>query len=264
MSGDLNDLRTSLKQSAYGFRPSLDASALAKTGRERSRRRMIIGGLAGTLAVAVAAVVAAPALLVRATVPAAPAPPSVTQFESAPTFHPARPSDDDTGHNVAKQFDSMATPVPGAVVPDGSWKTLTMATANLRVSYPPNWAMNDHWGEISITAPSGYTIILLTNRLPSSCDDGSAATERQIARADIAATTSLGKGPVVTRWRDGGEFPASINLAQHSATKPCWQRFLNYGGVDDVYLGSADNSANPTESELDQAVAILASASRLH
>ena len=73
-----------------------------------------------------------------------------------------------------------------------------------------------------------------------------------------------GKGPVVIRWQNGGEFPVSLNLAQHNPTKPCWQLYVNYGGIDNVYIGSADNTANPTAAELDEAVAILANATRIH
>lgn len=261
MPDDFNDLRTSLKRSTEAFRPELDASALEETSRARSRRRTIIGGVSATLAVALAAVIVVPyAVVQRATVPAAPAPLGASPFESAPTLGPT-PSDG----NTVKRFDSMTMPVPGAVAPDASWSRAIAASANLQAQYPPDWIMLEgRWGVISIMAPSGYTIDLRTDTQQESCDDGAATTARQIATTDLVAITSLGKGAVAIRWRDGGKSPVSINLAQHSATKPCWQKFLNYGGVDDAYLGSADNSANPTVTELDQAVAILASASRVH
>jgi hypothetical protein len=264
MSDDFNDLRTSLKQAAEAFRPDLDASALAGTSRARSRRRMIIGALAGALAVAVVAVLAFPGVLaLRAMVPAAPAPASAPP--SVPTSDPTRPSSNGAGNNGANQFEAMTMPVAGAVVPDGSWKMLTMPTANLELRYPSNWTVREgEWGITWIMAPSGYTIEVNTNRLQEPCDDGAAATDPKIATTDLVAVTALGKGAVVIRWHGGGASPVSINLAQHSGTKACWQKFLNYAGVDDIYVGSGDNVANPTVEELDQAVAILASASNVH
>ncbi|MCA0294320.1 MAG: hypothetical protein LCH96_03200 [Actinobacteria bacterium] len=245
---DLGGLRTSLKLAADDFRPSFDASAMAEAGRARSRRRTIIGGIVSTLAVVVAAMLVVPTLLrPPATLPAAPAPPS------AP------------GTGVAQTFDPMTAPVPGAVAPDGFWRTTTVATANLKVSYPADWTESeDQWGVLRITAPSGYFLELRTDALQSTCDDGADSVDGRIARTDLSATTSLGKGAVVVRWHNGGSSPVSLNLAQHSRTGSCWQRFLNFAGVDDVYLGSGDNAANPTPHELDQAVAILLGATLLH
>jgi hypothetical protein len=45
---------------------------------------------------------------------------------------------------------------------------------------------------------------------------------------------------------------------------PCYVDHLNYGGSKDAYLGSQDNGGNPTKKELDEIVAILASATRVH
>lgn len=265
MSGEFNDLRTSLKESAAAFRPELDASALVLASRARSRRRTIVGSVGATIVVAIVAVMAVPSLLVpRASVPAAPAPPSAVP--SLPTTSAPTPSGSGSG-SLAGQFDSMPMPTAGAVAPDGFWKTLTMTTANLQLRYPPNWTVMDgDWGITRIVAPSGYTVLVNTNKLQEPCDDGpAAATDPKIATTKLDAVTSLGRGAVVIRWRDGGASPASINLAQRNGRgSACWQKLLNYAGVDDIYVGSGDNVANPTVAELDQAVAILTSASTLH
>jgi hypothetical protein len=258
MSDDFNDLRTSLKQSALAFRPELDASGLAETGRARSRRRTIIGAVGGTLAGAVAALLVVPPLLAPpAIVPAAPLPPSAA---------PSSPAPGGGASNPAGPFEPMKMPAAGTVVADGFWKTLTMPTANLQLRYPSTWSvMEGDWGITWIVAPSGYTMLVNTNRLQDQCDDGPDGNDPKIATTDLVAVTSLGRGPVVIRWRDAGESPVSINLAQHNGRGgACWQKVLNYAGVDDIYVGSGDNVANPTEEELDQAVAILASASTLH
>ena len=62
---------------------------------------------------------------------------------------------------------------------------------------------------------------------------------------------------------NGGQYPVWVGLTLIRADKACFDRYLNFGGEFPVYLGSADNSANPTPKELSQAIAILASAQRL-
>lgn len=268
MSDDFTNLRTSLRESANGFRPELDASALARRGRARSRRRTIIAGWAGTLAVAVAALLAVPGLLAPpATVPAAPVRPSVAASGSAPTVAPIRPGNDATGNAGGTKFEAMQTPLVGAVKPDSSWKEVTLVPANLRLTYPPSWTVfDDERAVVWIQAPSGYSLSIIPDGTGSACTGVPSPNERQLGSIDLVATenNARGKGPLVIRWQNGGTFPVSINLAQRNPVGPCWQLYVNYGGVDNVYIGSADNTANPTAAELDEAVAILANATRIH
>lgn len=181
-------------------------------------------------------------------------------------FNPTRPIDNSAGEPVMKPFDPMATPKPGQVVPDNSWKTLKVSAGNVSVRYPSSWKVtDDHDGVIWIEAPSGYIVDLLTNTSAESCDSGDMATAARLGTVSIKATArSFGSGPVELWWENGGEFPVWAGLVQRAKGKACYQRNLNYGGAKDVYLGSADNGANPTKKELREAVAILASASRLH
>jgi hypothetical protein len=181
-------------------------------------------------------------------------------------FNPTRPTDNSAGDPVMKPFDPMGTPKIGQVVPDSSWKTLKVTAGNVSVRYPSNWKVtDDHDGVIWIEAPSGYIVDLLTNTSAESCDSGDMATAARLGTAGIKATARpFGSGPVELWWENGGEFPVWAGLVQHADGKACYQRNLNYGGAKDVYLGSADNGANPTKKELRETVAILASASRLH
>lgn len=265
MSGDFNDLRTSLRQSVEAFRPPLDASDLADAGRARSRRRRGIGALVATLAVALAALLGAPSMLgPGVNVPAAPVSP--TASDSAPTIAPMR-AGDATGSAGAAGFAAMAAPRVGAVTPDGTWREVTVLPANLRVVYPPSWkAFDDQWGVIWLKAPSGYSLSIVSDGSGAACTGVPPADEQQLASVDLVPTENeaRGRGPVVIRWRNGGTFPVSVNLAQHNPTSPCWQLYVNYGGIDNIYLGSAANTVNPTAAELDEAVAILVNAARIH
>lgn len=176
-------------------------------------------------------------------------------------FNPTQPEPDNSGKEVVKPYKPMTTPAAGTVQPDQSWKTLKVPRANLSVRYPSNWKVtDDHKGVIWIKAPSGYIVDLLTNGMRESCDSGAMPDSERLATTELVVAGD-DTGPVEIRWENSGEFLVWIGLVQSSARHACFQKYLNYGGKDDVYLGSADNSANPTRAELDQAVAILASAS---
>ena len=182
------------------------------------------------------------------------------------SFDPTRGTSDASGGTTIDVYQTMDAPALDAVKPTDSWKTVRVKAANLAVRYPSSWKVVDGQGGVLwITAPSGYIIDLLTNTAAERCDAGDLATAMRIGSASIQATAkSFGSGPVDLVWRNGGEFPVWVGLMQKTDVKNCYQQYLNYGGVADVYLGSADNSANPTQKELNQAVAILASARRLH
>lgn len=63
MVDEMDDLRANLRASADGFRPELDAAALAEAGRRRQRRNRVIGGVAGVAALALVVGVGASAIL---------------------------------------------------------------------------------------------------------------------------------------------------------------------------------------------------------
>lgn len=79
---------------------------------------------------------------------------------------------------------------------------------------------------------------------------------------DPMATPKIGQITPDSSWKTlkvsagnvSVRYPSSVplwaGLIQHAAAKACYQRNLNYGGAEDVYLGSADNGANPTKKEL--------------
>jgi hypothetical protein len=178
-------------------------------------------------------------------------------------FHPTQPEPDAAGKEAVKTFTPMATPVPGAVEPGSNWETLKVTRANLSLRHPSNWKVTKaDGGIIWIKAPSGYILDVLTNGDAESCDAGVMPGSETLATTGLVVA-GTDPGPVEILWENGGEFPVWVGLAQRSAMHACFQRYLNYGGKDDVYVGSADNSANPTKAELDQALAILASVQRL-
>jgi hypothetical protein len=167
---------------------------------------------------------------------------------------------------VMKPFDSMPKPALGTITPDSTWKTVKVPAANLVVRYPPTWKATDQGdGVLWIKAPSGYIIEAVTNMRSGPCDNAPRGTWERVGDVTIrAGSRSLGSGAVEIRWEDGGEFAAWVGLAQHNAAKDCYQGILDFGGTKNVYLATADDVDNPTVRELDEAVAILAGASRLH
>jgi hypothetical protein len=185
---------------------------------------------------------------------------------SNPAFNPTQPSDNGAGEMVMKPFDSMPKPALGTITPDSTWKTVKVPAANLVVRYPPTWKATDQGdGVLWIKAPSGYIIEAVTNMRSGPCDNAPRGTWERVGDVTIrAGSRSLGSGAVEIRWEDGGEFAAWVGLAQHNAAKDCYQGILDFGGTKNVYLATADDVDNPTVRELDEAVAILAGASRLH
>lgn len=181
-----------------------------------------------------------------------------------PDFTPTLTADNGSGDPVTPVFEPMTAPTFGGVKPDASWKTFTSKAGNVSVRYPRTWkAIDQKDGVTWLKAPSGYIIDLLTNSAAETCDGGSDGRWQVLGEAAITAgPDSMGTGPVLVVWYPGGDFPAQIELMQRSTKKGCYQRALDFGGQD-VYLGSADNSANPTQKELETAAAIVASATRL-
>lgn len=181
-----------------------------------------------------------------------------------PGFAPTQLEEDGTMH----LFGEMSTPAVGAVSPDSSWKTYTSQDGNVTVRYPSTWTVDDEGlalGIVWIVAPSGHIIDLLTNGTgdPLKCDSGGPGVEVLGTVAEAQATSKSATGPAEIRWTNGGETSARVELTQPgSQPQGCYYRYLSFGGTEAVYLGSADNLANPTPEELDQAVAILASARR--
>lgn len=170
---------------------------------------------------------------------------------------------------VLAQFDSMSTPVLGAVAPDESWRTLTVAEAGIRMRYPDGWklshdAESQSW---AITAPSGYQVKVglamdgneyfahkTDSTLIGRLDQVSAKAAMELG---FNETTAAATGPVEVRWVNGGQFAASAYLALSKGDRE--QSLLHFGshrGVQVLGVGTADN---PTPAELDQVVAILAS-----
>jgi hypothetical protein len=173
-------------------------------------------------------------------------------------------------------YDAMSTPAVD-VTPDSSWKTFTSQAGNVTVRYPSTWTVTAEEGfddSAWIVAPSGYSIGLLTQPAsepasePASDGSGCGDNVRQpevLKTVDQAQVQSKGRtGAVEVRWvNGGGESPVWIGLTPSEGSAGCYyaSRDLNFGGVN-VYLGSGGNLDNPTPGELDQAVAILASARR--
>ncbi|MGV8910138.1 MAG: hypothetical protein ACOH1Y_14250 [Propionicimonas sp.] len=182
-----------------------------------------------------------------------------------PGFNPTQPSDNGAGEMVMKPFDSMAKPSLGTIRPNSTWKTLKVPAANVVVRYPPTWKATDQGdGVLRIKAPSGYVIAAATNVRSGACDNAPRSTWESVGEVTIkAGSRSFGSGPVEIRFEDAGEFAAWVGLAQHNAVKDCYQGILDFGGTKNLYLATADDIENPTVQELDEAVAILASATRL-
>lgn len=169
----------------------------------------------------------------------------------APTRDPAAPT-----------YRTLPKPIPGSAEPDGTWKTLSSDRANLSLRYPPSWRLREFSSSAILIAPGGYAIEMAVDPARR-CDSGGMQPADRIVAAKVEATTdSLGSGPVEIWWQNGGEFPPWVGLVRRNADAGCYQRYLNFGG-DDVFVGSIDNGMDLTKAELDEAIAILASATRL-
>ncbi len=181
-----------------------------------------------------------------------------------PGYAPTQPTDDGTGRQVVSVYDAMTTPTLGTVTPDASWKTYTSTRGNVTVRYPSTWTVDDSagGGVVWLVAPSGYTVDLLTNGSGSRQCDQDRGPSQVLGTVDqVPVPSDDGTWPAEVRWINGGEYPVWLGLTRADGSG-CYLTGLAVGGVADVYLGSADNMANPTPEELDQAVAVLASARR--
>lgn len=180
-----------------------------------------------------------------------------------PDFSPTQPVADEAGNEVIEAYDKMKA--PDLTVSSESWKKIEVGSANLSVRVPPKWKVIDNGeGVIWIEAPSGYIVDLLTNGTQEACSGGPLPGSEALGVVDglEAAAPGLTGAPEL-RWVNGGQYPVWVGLTLIRADKACFDQYLNFGGEFPVYLGSADNSANPTPKELSQAIAILASAQRL-
>lgn len=179
-----------------------------------------------------------------------------------PDFDPTQPVRDEVGNEVMAVYDGMAA--PDLTLSSASWKLLEVEKANLSVRVPPKWKVTDDGeGVIWIEAPSGYIVDLLTNGMLEACSAGQLPGSKSLATVDGLEAGAPGfTGTPEIRWVNGGQYPVWVGLALDRVENACFERYLDFGGKP-VYLGSADNSANPTAKELDQAIAILASAKRL-
>ena len=180
-----------------------------------------------------------------------------------PDFDPTRPVEEDAGNEGIQVFEAMAE--PDLTVESDSWELLEVADANLSVRIPPKWkVLEQDGGVIWIKAPSGYIVDVLTNGMLEACSAGSLPGSESLGTVDGLEVGAPGlSGSPEIRWVNGGEYPVWVGLALRRTDHACFERELDFGGKEPVYLGSADNDANPTPKELDQAVAILASAQRL-
>ncbi len=180
-----------------------------------------------------------------------------------PDFDPTLPVEDAAGNEVIEAFDAMAA--PDLTLSSASWKLLEVEDANLSVRVPPKWTViDDGEGVIWLQAPSGYIVDLLTNGMLEACSAGPLpGSERLGAVEGLEAGAPGLAGTPEIRWVNGGQYPVWVGLTLERAGRACFEQYLDFGGRYPVYLGSADNSANPTAKELDQAAAILASAQRL-
>lgn len=180
-----------------------------------------------------------------------------------PDFDPTLPVEDAAGDEVIPSYDAMTE--PDRSLSSDSWELLEVADANLSVRIPPDWeVLNQGGGVIWIQAPSGYIIDVLTNGMLEACSAGALPGSRSLGVVDGVEAGAPGfSGTPEIRWVNGGEYPVWVGMTLDRPDKACFEQYLDLGGEDPVYLGSADNSANPTVAELDQAVAILASARQL-
>lgn len=182
-----------------------------------------------------------------------------------PDFAPTQPVDNGSGEPVIEQFEPMSVPEGWQASVTDDWETLEVPEANLAVRYPGDWVATDQGdGVIWITAPSGYIVDLLTNSPLEKCVAGDLpGSERLGTVSGLQAKSTTTAGEPEIRWQNGGEFPVWAGLVLAGQDQTCFEWYLDFGGKQPVYLGSADNSANPTDQELEQALGILASARRL-
>ncbi len=150
------------------------------------------------------------------------------------------------------------------------WKTFEVPDGNVSVRVPPKWNATSHGGGINhITAPSGYSVAVLTNGKTVLNCQAKTPLEPSEKLATLPMTVVAVDGisrPLEIWWQDATWHPAEIWLSVVQPSKEdviCSQVPIDYGGKSPVSVGSADNLKNPTREELNQAAAILASLTRL-
>lgn len=141
MHDDFDGLRASLRASADGFRPHLDAGELARAGRQVQRRNRALGGIAGLAVLVVAAGFGVPAILNTGT--ERPAFPATVPSDAPPSTTPVR---GDEGSEIPGDKGTLpagvALPHEGkpAAADEGAWESvpwtlrctdLTPVTVNL-------------------------------------------------------------------------------------------------------------------------------------
>jgi hypothetical protein len=118
-------------------------------------------------------------------------------------------------------------------------------------------------------APSGYIIDILTNgRAEMACAPKSTwrpsakiGTLHGLVAADVYGVSR----PLEIWMQDATWLPVQLRLVLAEPSDEdhlCGQSVVDYGGEHPVYVGSGDNSVNPTRVEFDEAAAILTSVQR--
>ncbi len=203
----------------------------------------------------------------------------LTSVRENPDFNPTQPARDKSGRPKFGMRSMDAAPTSGIDSVDSSgWETLEVPDGNISLRVPPKWKVSTladdddgtRSGITHIVAPSGYVIAVLTNgEAEFGCQS---VTEWRIPERlgylpGLTAADADGVERTVDLWwQDATWTPAQVWL---SVTRPtegsllCSQSVIDYGGLYPVYVGSADNSKNPTQAELVQAAAILTSLERL-
>jgi len=192
-----------------------------------------------------------------------------------PDFNPTQPA---KGQDGRAKFWMNSVDAPSLRVSSKGWKTFDVPDGNIRLRVPPKWKVSvmpddsdgTRSGVIWVTAPSGYIVDILTN--------GDAVVECQ-GVSEWAPSEKLGTLPGLTApdadgvtrpvelwWADATWHPARVWLSlvrPSSVGVLCAQSTIDFGGKYPVYVGSADNSKNPTPAEFGQVAAMLASVERL-
>jgi len=187
-----------------------------------------------------------------------------------PGFDPTFPEKDASGRYKFWTFDPM-TPKLGTDT--STWKTLKVPRSRVSVRVPPKWKVSDDLdvdGHATLKAPSGYAIDVRLDGGDQMVCRARSRTEPPLSLGQVGDLVAPDLGgesrSVEIWWQDATWHPVEVwlSLVQPSDdTAWCSQGNIDYGNGHSVYVGSADNVKNPTPAELNQAVAILASVTRL-